>query len=520
MDVGWITRFPQSSLGVGHRQRTALSFEEEEHLTYDGMFRRQSKLANGLLSLGVGPGDRVGILMRNCVEYVCLYFAAARIGAVAVRLNFRLTAPELEFALADSGCAVLCLQPEFVQRIEQVAARTAVRTFVLFGERPETDGLEVIEAGQLGREDDSDPDVPLPKGDDPVMLMYTSGTTGFPKAAVWTHDTAIGCASSQALEFEFTRDTVAMTTGPLYHAAALEVLLLPALLCHGRGVVIASGDFSVRRTLEIAQANGVTDLMVFPFMVYEMLRLDDFTAELLPSLRRILTGGDPITPQAIEQIARRFPGAEIVQGYGLTEATQATCLPAREALRHPDSVGRPFPLKEVNVVDESDRPVVGDEVGEILIRGLGVVREYWQRPEESAAAFVDGGWLRTGDLGRIRDGLLFIVGRKKDMIRSGGENISPAEVEAALMAHADVLDAAVVAVSDNRYREVGCAVVVLVDAVEFDQDVLRAHCRERLAGYKCPRHFVQVAALPRNASGKVLKAQLRDAYREIGGGIA
>jgi fatty-acyl-CoA synthase len=515
VDLGWITRSPQLQLPLGKRQQTALSFETDERLSYDDLYRRQSELANGLLALGVERGDRVGILMRNCSDYLCLHFAIARIGAISVRLNFRLTAAELQFALEDSGCEALCMQPEFIARIEQVAEAIPARSLVVFG-ASEASELDLIDAGELAAHGAADPDLPHPDGADPLMLMYTSGTTGYPKAAVWTHDTALGCAASQALEFGFGPETVAMSTGPLYHAAGFEVLLLPALLGHGRAVFMGSGEFDVRRVVEVVAAEGVTDLMVFPFMVYDLLRLEQFTAERLPSLRRILTGGDPIVPWALEQAAKRFPAVEIVQGYGLTEATQATCLSGEEGARHPGSIGRPFPLKEVKVVDETGEQAAAGEVGEIWIRGPGTAAEYWRRPEESAATFTEGGWLHTGDVGRVSDGLLFIAGRKKDMIRSGGENISPAEVEAALTTHPAVSEAAVIAIPDAKYTEVGCALLVLADGAELDPEAIGAFARERLAGYKCPKRYVAVEALPRNASGKVLKAALRERYRELG----
>jgi fatty-acyl-CoA synthase len=514
VDLGWITRAPGAQLPLGDPDGRALSFETDAHLTYGELARRQSQLANGLIALGVRPGDRVGILMRNNAEYLPLHFAIARIGAISVRLNFRLTAPEIAFALQDSECKVVCTEPDFIERLELIGEAIPAETMILFGEAESA--LELRSSAELLEHGEDDPGVPIAAGSDPLMLMYTSGTTGFPKAAVWTHDTAIGCAISQALEFGFGPDTVAMTTGPLYHAAAFEVLLLPAMLMHGRGVYMSSGRFDIRRVVEVATANDVTDIMIFPFMLYDLLRLEGVDLERMPSLRRILTGGDPIAPWALEEAAKRFPGVDITQGYGLTEATQSTCLPGSLAGTHPSSIGRPFPLKEVKVVNEDGEDAAPEEVGEIWIRGPGTTREYWRRPEETAATFTEDGWLRTGDVGQVKAGLLFLAGRKKDMIRSGAENISPAEVEAALTTHPDVADAAVIAIPDARFTEVGCALLVLAEGVELDPESFDAYARERLAAYKCPKRYVAVAELPRNASGKVLKAQLRDEYRHLG----
>lgn len=515
MDLGWITRSTQAALPFGDRDKVALAFEAEQHLTYAALFERQCRYANGLRALGVGSGDRVGILMRNNLDYVVLQFAAARLGAVTVRLNFRLTAPELGFALADSETSVLCLEPDFVERLEAVTGSIPTRQFILFGDPPAGATLPTRPAAELLEHGEGDPGTPLAAGSDPLMLMYTSGTTGFPKGVVWTHDTAIGCAISQAMTFRYGPETVAMTTGPLYHAAAFEVLLMPAMLCGGTAVTFGSGRFDVARVVEVANARKVTDVMIFPFMLYDLLRLEGVDGETMPSMKRILTGGDPIMPWALEEARARFPGVEIVQGYGLTEATQSTNLGGEDSSRHSKSVGRPFALKSVKVVGEDGTESAPGEPGEVFIRGAGVCREYWRRAEESGRTFADG-WLHTGDMGEVTDGLLFLAGRKKDMIRSGGENISPAEVEAALTDHPDVADAAVVAIPDSHYTEVGCAVVVMRGEAELDPEAITAYCLGRLAKYKVPKRFVAVDELPRNASGKVLKTQLRERYSRLG----
>jgi fatty-acyl-CoA synthase len=516
MDLSWITAAATAQLPVGDPAAIAFSLESDRSITYGELLELQNRYANGLLDLGVEPGDRVGILQFNCVEYVALYFAIARIGAIAVRLNFRLTTSELEFALDDSGCSVVCLQSEFLERLEPVRESVGVREWLVFGQEAASLPAWARAAEEFERKSTVEPAVPRPAASAPVMLMYTSGTTGFPKAAVWTHETAIGCATGQTIKFSYGPHTVAMTTGPLYHAGAFETLLLPALLARGRAICTRSGGFDIERVIEVAEREGVTDIMLYPFMVYDLMRLPELDGARLPALRRIITGGDPIMPWALDAARGRFPDVEIMQGYGLTEGTQSTCLDGVDGARHPDSIGRPFPLKEVKVVREDDTLAATDEVGEILIRGPGTCRSYWRREEETARTFTPDGWLRTGDVGRVSDGLLFLAGRKKDMIRSGGENISPAEVEQVLTSHWAIADAAVVAVPHSRYLEVGCAVLVLAPGAELSDAEVVAYCRERIAAYKCPKHVVRVDGLPRNASGKVLKGELRKRYRPLG----
>ncbi|MGE0066284.1 MAG: class I adenylate-forming enzyme family protein [Solirubrobacterales bacterium] len=515
MDVGWITAAPSAQLAVGDRDRVAFSLERDQRVSYAELLALQNRYANALLELGVEKGDRVGVLLFNSVDYVALYFAIARIGAIAVRLNTRLAAEELEFALTDSEASVLCLGSDFLDPVETIRGRLGVRRYLLFGGHPGAAPGWALDAADFALSD-AEPAVPRPGGSDPVMLMYTSGTTGFPKAALWTHDTAVGCAVAQALELRYDATTVAMTTGPLYHAGAFEALLMPALLRQGRAIATRSGGFDIERVVEVAIAEGVTDLFVYPFMLYDLMRMPGLDAARLPSLRCLFTGGDPIMTWALEAVRERFPEVELKQGYGLTESTQATCLDGADGARHPDSIGRPFPLKEVEVVDADGEVLAEDEVGEIRVRGLGTVSAYWRRPEVSAETFSPDGWMRTGDVGRVSDGLLFLAGRKKDMIRSGGENISPAEVEKVLTQHPAIADAALVAVPNAKYLEVGCAVLVLEDGSELSDEEVFAHCREHLAKYKCPKHAVRVEELPRNASGKVLKAKLRERYRKLG----
>ena len=499
MDLGWITRSPLAQLPLGDPEAIALSFEDEHHLAYGELLRRQSELANGLRALGVERGDRVGILMRNNPEYLPLHFAIARLGAISVRLNFRLTAPELRFALEDSGCKALCTEPGFAARLEPIAAAVPVETIVMFGEAAPT-SLDLVPATALAAHGDADPDLPIPAGEDPLMLMYTSGTTGFPKAAVWTHDTAIGSAASQALEFGFGPDTVAMTTGPLYHAGSFEVLLLPALLLHGRAICIASGDFDIaprgrdrdRRPGHRPDALPLHGLR--PAATRRRRRRADARPTPHPHRRRPdravgAGGGGAALPRR-----RHRPGLRPHRG-----APVDLSAGRRLAAEHPGSIGRPFPLERGESRRCERRRRGPGEVGEIWIRGPGTTRGIL------ASARGDGGHLQRGRLaahrrrrpGRRRPAP--IAAGKKDMIRSGAENISPAEVEAALTTHPQVEEAAVIAIPDAEYSEVGCAVLVLSQGFVLDPAAINAYCRERLAGYKCPKRYVAVAELPRNA---------------------
>ncbi|MQA84300.1 MAG: AMP-binding protein [Streptosporangiales bacterium] len=520
MNLSWITDRVVGQVPVGDPHAPCLSVDGRHRLTYLELRERRDRYANALLEMGVTKGDRVGVLLLNSLEYIALYFAIARIGAIAVRLNFRLAPPELRYALSDSGCKVLCLHSDLIDRVAPIRGQVPVSTYVVF---PGKDG-GTTETPQWARssrvmESGGAADVPVaePSPDDGLMLMYSSGTTGRPKGALWTHGNALWFGSMQAMKWRYGPSTAAMTTGPLYHVGAFEDLLLPALLAQGKAVFLSSGGFTVERLVAALRGESVTDVLLYPFMLYDLLRLPDLDENDLGSLRRIVCGGDPIMGWAVAEMERRLPGIELVQAYGLTEGGgMSTCLDHDDCRKHPDSVGRPLPLTEVKVVRENGSPAEPDEVGQVLVRSPSVCAGYWQKPEETEKTFVDG-WCHTGDLGRYTpDGFLVLTGRKKDMIRSGGENIYPAEVETVLTSHPDIKEAALVGVPDDRYLEVGCAVLVPDQGGPPSADEVKGYCRERLAGYKCPSHVVYVEELPRNPSGKVLKYVLRERYRDIG----
>ncbi|SFW79893.1 class I adenylate-forming enzyme family protein [Amycolatopsis australiensis] len=501
--------FPWILDAAPRRDRVALSFDARVRLTYGELDELTLRYARALRELGLRKGDRLGLLLYNDPEYVPLYLAAARLGLITVRLNFRLAPAEVEFILADSGASVVVVHGSLAGRVEPVPARTYVvlpdtgvvpewaRPFdVLRGHRP------------LSRDQ-----LPELSERDPMSLLYTSGTTGSPKGAVWTHRNTVAVATAQALRWQFAEDTVALVPGPTYHAGGFEAVIAPALLMHGRGVFLPSGNFTVDRLLAVLRAERVTDCLLFPFMLDELLHKPGL--ELPPPVRRLILGGDTLMPSTAREVKRRWPDVKLTQVYGLTEGGAiATTLEDADFLAQPKSIGRPVPLAEARVVGPlGDAAAVG-EVGEIEVRGPAVSEGYWNRPEATRATFHDG-WCRTGDLGYFNaDGFLHLAGRAKDMIRSGGENIYPAEVEKVLATHPRVREAAVVAVPDERYSEVGCAIVVPEPGAAPDD--LAAFCRARLAGYKVPRYFVFVTELPRNASGKILKFRLREEYAAIG----
>lgn len=503
--VNWIVDSSARQLSAAERDLCAVSLDGVHRWTWSDLDRAVADHAGRLAALGVRRGDRVGLLLGNSLEYVSLYFATARLGAIAVRLNWRLTSAELAFVVADAGCRVVVFHADFAEAVPACRDRCEDTLFVDAQAWPAS-SWSAVEAASA--------DVGT---DDPVMIMYTSGTSGMPKGALWTHGNTLWCSAMQAMKFGFDSSTVAMTTGPFYHAGSFETFLLPAMMRHGRAVALSSGGFTVDRLIDVIERERVTHALIYPFMLDELLHHERTSTDALSTLRVIVSGGDPVLPWVVEAMNERMPHVELVPTYGLTEGGGCcTFLDFADVPSRPESVGRPLPLAEIKIVDDGLHEVDDGAVGEIAVRSPAVSRGYWNNPEASAATFVDG-WCLTGDLGVLSpDGFLSITGRKKDMIRSGGENIYPAEVEAVIQRHPHVADVALVGVPDRTYVEVGCAVVVPVDGMVVVPDELHRWSREHLAGYKCPKYYVTVDQLPRNGVGKVMKHLLRDDYRSVG----
>lgn len=500
--------------------RPALSLEDSETWSYRELSEQTHRFANGLLSLGVKPGDRVGLLLANSLEYWAIYLAIGRIGAITVRLNWRLTSEELDYAIADSGCAVLFAHDRFSQPLAFLADVKSAPTVVTVGyeglaPKPENwDGVPSVVDGSMFV-DCSEPHVALPASEDPCMIMYTSGTTGRPKGAVWTHSNTMWFAAMQIMRWGYTSETVTMSTGPLFHVGSMEDHMLPTLLAGGHAVITSSGSFSLDKVTRLIEHHGVSNALIYPFMIYALVTGNDIPAERLRSMKVMTTGGSPILPWAVTAVKEKFPQIRLEQVYGLTEGGGiSTVMSADDLDVHPGSVGTPLPLTEVRI-GATDQPF-SESIGEIWVRSPSVSPEYWGKPEETAVTFVDG-WCRTGDLGKItRDGYLYVTGRTKDMIISGGENIYPAELEAILSDMPGIKEVAIIGVSDAVYQETVCAVVVLDGTRVVSRADVISYSRTRLAGYKRPRHVVFELELPRTDSGKIRKNVLLKKFNHLG----
>jgi fatty-acyl-CoA synthase len=465
--------------------------ETDVELRYGEWDPQVCRTARLLQALGVARGDRVAVLARNCVAFLELWLACGKLGAVLQPFNWRLTAGELQALLADGDPAVLAFGPEFAAIAAEL--QTTARRLALAG-APEAVSLA---------ERDACSDEPLPElevGDgDPWVLCYTGGTTGRAKAAVLTHGSIAWNALGTAAGWGLRPDDLAILSAPLFHTGGLNVLTAPLLAIGGASIVCR--EFSPDQTFDLLARRPVSLFFGVPTMFIALQEHPRWPAAELGRLRLVISGGAPC-PEPVFRRFRERGLSHFKTGYGLTEAGPNNFwLPDADAPRRPGVVGFPLPHVRARVVAGDGTICPPGHVGELQLSGPHLCAGYWRRPADTAAAFV-GGWLRTGDLARQDpDGAVSIVGRAKEMLISGGENIYPAEVESAMMAHPQVVEAALIGVPDPRWGEVGRAVVVARGAL--DPEALLAFLRERLARYKVPKSVVVVDALPRTAAGKL-----------------
>ncbi|CAN7621068.1 AMP-binding protein [Variovorax sp. LjRoot84] len=456
--------------------------------------------AAALTKRGIGRGDRVALLAPNSDRLVRAILACWWLGAVACPLNIRWSTPELAHALQDSETSLLLVDETLLAHAPQ-GGPALVPLGALEEEGARLDPLADTRTG----------------GDALAAILYTGGTTGRSKGVMLSHANFWTASIARAAELNNAPDSVSLLVAPLFHVAGLG-RLVGQLIAGGHCVTMA--QFRPASVIEAIAEHRIGDIIVVPTMLQALLEDPSFAPERVRSLNRIAFGAAPMPPDLLDRALAAWPHAEFFQAYGLTETAGAVCInlpanhrPEARALGRLNSVGRAGLGAEIIVADESGRELPRGEVGEVLARGPMIMQGYWRNPEATANALRDG-WLHTGDAGRmLPDGHLFIVDRLKDMIITGGENVYCAEVEAALRSHPQVLHAAVIGLPDPRWGEAVHAAVVMAGDAGVSADELRAWCRERLAGYKCPRGISFLRELPLSAAGKVLKNVLREQLR-------
>jgi len=487
-----------------------VEIDSGRRFTYAELNSRTNRLANGLIDAGIKAGDRIGILMMNCSEFIETFFATAKLGATLVPLNWRLTPDELEFILKDSGTTTLVFGPEFATQVADIQVRgpkTDIKRYIQFGGDTAEFAVdfEAITAAHRGSE-------PTISGanNDLLFIMYTSGTTGLPKGVMHSHTTVFAAITTMIATNETGLDERFLLSLPLFHVGALA----PAFqsIYSAAGLVITR-SFDPVKSWEIIRDEKVTSTILVPAMLQAMKAVFDPVKHNASTMRSMISGAAPVPVSMINDFAKM--GISINQVYGMTETCGPGCLILGEdAAARPGSTGKGYFYTDVRITAPDGSECPPDVSGEVCMRAPNNMVGYWNRPEATAEAIKDG-WLHSGDVGVAdADGFVTIVERLKDMLISGGENVYPAEIENVLLGHAGVADVAVIGIPSKKWGESAMAVIVKADSVDVSEAELIELTQTKLAGFKAIKCVEFTNIIPRNPSGKILKRSLRETYAD------
>ena len=498
--------------GAERPDQTAIVFEDRE-IPWRDLDVRSSQVAQGLHAEGIGVQDRIARIDKNGPDYFEIVFGAAKINAVLVDVNWRLAPPEMAQIINDAEAKLLIVGTEFLPHLEKFRDQLAtVKTIIVNGESAEYDTYEAW----LGRQVAEDPGTDAGK-EDVCLQLYTSGTTGLPKGVMLTNANLFSFIDEIPATWGFTSSSVSSVVMPTFHIAGSGWGLV-GLAMGAKSVLMREVDPVA--ILDSIEKYGVTHAIYVPAVLQFLLMIPGVKERDFSTLELIAYGASPITEAVLKDAMATF-GCKFVQVYGLTETTGAVVqLDAEDhdPVNKPEllrAAGKPYPWVEMRIVDPAtgaDAPE-GD-VGEVWLRGVQVMKGYWNKPEDTAKALDADGWFKTGDAGYMKYGYLFLHDRVKDMIVSGGENVYPAEVENALMGCEGIADVAVIGVPDEKWGEAVKALVVRAEGSSITPEEVIAYARERVAGFKVPKSVDFIDALPRNPSGKILKKDLRAPYWE------
>jgi len=480
--------------------------------TYLELNKRCNQVAHFLLKKGIGKGDRVGVLLYNCRQYLEIYFALTKIGAVLVPLNWRMAPPEAQYILNDCGASYLFFDEAFLNTAVHIRdnVETIAHYIALAREGiPWAENYERVEECSSNE----------PTGfiehdlDDSHLILYTSGTTGFPKGAVLSNRKTFFNSLNANIFYRLTPEDIFLVSRPLFHSGGLLVDSTPAL--YEGATVIYQRHFSPAEYLETIEKYRVTIIETSATFLNFILKECDLCQYNLSSLKSYFTGGERISTALLKEYHER--GIPLSQIFGMTETSIVTWLSTDDAVRKRGSVGKPVLHGEVRIVNREMQPVKIGETGEVVVRGPILMSGYWNKPEVTKEV-VKNGWFHTGDLATIDDeGFIYIVDREKDMFISGGENISPAEIEKQLLTHPKIMDVAVYGVPDEKWGEVGKASIIVKEK-EMNTSEVVDFLRGKIGKFKIPKYIEFVDDLPRTATGKIQKYLLAQRSKKEGGG--
>lgn len=484
--------------------KIAFKFQDNTY-TYDEMNREVNKLANGLIAHNVKKGDKVALLMKNSDLFVMAFYAIMKAGAVAVPINFRLTEREVAYILDDSDACAVFFDPDYADIIENIAKES--KKIHLYIAKENTFD-EQLTFKQVKSSNEAEPNIEVKERDD-AEILYTSGTTGDPKGALFDHLRVLQVGMNVAVSFKLNAEDNLLHLAPLFHSAQLNLFLIAATYLGSTQII--HEEFHPVHVLETIEREKISFFFAIPTMYNFLLQVPNKDDYDLSSVEQYAYGAAPMPVSLIEQTVELFGHDEIHNLCGLTEGGPGgITLSPEEHRKYAGAGGRAIISTEVKVVDANDEEIKPGEVGEFILRSNMMMKEYYNKPEETKET-IRNGWLYTGDLATINEvGIITLVDRKKDMIITGGENVYSTEVEQILYRFPKVLEVAVIGVPDKTWGERVAAIVVPKEGETIDYEQLRTFCRKHLAGYKVPTLFYEDEMLLRNASGKVLKYKLRD----------
>jgi len=500
------------NLGQNLKQRAGLSPNLEAYvepstgirMNYRELNEMANRCADVLAHTELKAGDRVALLMANCVEFVAMFYGAAKLGLVVVPLNTRLAANELAFILSDSGARMLVYGSECAETTKGIKANDEHPLAIEVWQQAHGDGADNL-AARLAAASSAEPEV-YSGGSDNLFIMYTSGTTGLPKGVVHTHETISWAALSWMTTTDSRYADRLLLPLPMFHVAALTSVLL---CCIGGATIVSMPNFDPMTVWALIKEERVNVGGSVPAILNFMRQVPDFETFESEHFRCFITGAAPM-PKALIEIYNA-KGMQVLQGYALTESGGGGCFLLNEyALSKLGSAGAASMFTEMRVRDD-DGNILEVGTGEVVMKAPFMMKEYWNRPDATAEAF-DNGWFRTGDIAEIDDeGFIFIKDRIKDMIISGGENIYPAEIENVIIAHPAINEVAVIGLPDEKWGEIACAIVV-GDESSLSEEELIKHCAEKLSRFKLPKKVIFIEVIPRNPAGKILKRVLKEQF--------
>ena len=501
MNVGeWI-----SKRAFNKPERLFLQDEDGRRFNNREFNERVNRTAHALTALGVGKGERVAALLLNSIEFLEIFFACGKTGAIMVPVNFRLAVPELIYILKDSAPRALVYSSDFAEKVQAIkAAGLPIERYFRHGGDKLAEDHYFSDFTETFPSDEPRP-ADEPTDDAPLFIMYTSGTTGDPKGAVLSNGNILFGAIHSLVGYGVNATFKSLVVAPLFHIGALAASSLPVI--YAGGSLYLKSFYNASDVITLIQQEKINYMFAVPVMFQVMTKSEEWQRADFSHVHLFISGGAPIPVPVIREYQKK--GVGFVQAYGMTEAGRLTALDLEDSIRKAGSVGKEVFHMKLRIVDEQGRDVPPGDAGEIIVRGPNVFSRYWNRPKETAEA-IRNGWFHTNDMGRRdEEGFLYVIGRKQELIISAGENIYPAEVERALQAMPEVREAAVVAMPDETRGEVVAAFVLLHEGRTLTEEQIIGALHGRIADFKIPKKVIFVQDFPRNPAGKILRRELK-----------